>query len=376
MEQRHHELPSASHGTRRALCSLHFGQRRTGAKAYLQASLHADEVPPMLVAHHLRTLLAELDEAGAVPGEIVLVPMANPIGLSQSLQGAHHGRFDMASGINFNRQFQHLTDRIGAGVGDRWTDDASANTRLIREAAGRALAELVPATETDALKRLLQSLAIDADIVLDLHCDHEATLHVYAGTPQAELAAQLARRLRAQALLLCACSGDDPFDESLSRHWWELAERFDDRPISVAGCFAATVELRGETDVDDALAIQDATALVEFLQDTGHILGRDQGHVPALPQPRCAATPLEGVQPLIAGASGILVFHRALGDRVKAGECVAEIVDPATSAREPVIAEVDGTLFARVARRWATRGLRLGKIAGPTPFRSGKLLSL
>jgi len=372
MEQRQHELPSASHGTRRALCSLHFGQRRSGAKVYLQASLHADEVPPMLVAHHLRTLLAELDEAGAIPGEIVLVPMANPIGLSQSLQGAHHGRFDMASGINFNRQFQHLTDRIASHVDGRWTGDGADNTRLIREAAMHALAAVAPTSETEALKQLLQSLAVDADIVLDLHCDHEATLHVYAGTPQADMAALLARRLRAQALLLCACSGDDPFDESLSRHWWELAERFGDRPIPATGCFAATVELRGEADVDDALAIQDATALVEFLQDTGHVLGP----APAMPEARCAATPLEGVQPLVASHSGILVFHRALGDRVRAGDCVAEIVDPATSAREPVIAEVDGLLFARVARRWVTRGLRLGKIAGPTAFRSGKLLSL
>jgi predicted deacylase len=372
MEVRQHELPCASQGTRRALCSLHFGRRLTGRKVYLQASLHADEVPAMLVAHHLRTLLEELDDAGALLGEIVLVPMANPIGLSQSLQGAHHGRFDLSSGVNFNRQFQPLTERIAARVEGLLTADAATNVGLIREAARQALDEHPAQTEAESLKLLLQTLAIDADIVLDLHCDHQAAMHVYAGAAQADTAGLLARRLRAEALLLCACSGDDPFDESLSRHWWELAARFGAAHPIPPGCFAATVELRGETDVDDALAIQDATALVEFLQDTGHVLGQ----APAMPAARCAATPLEGVQPLVAPDSGILVFHRAIGDRVNAGDCVADIVDPASSARVPVIAEVGGTLFARLSRRWVTRGMRLAKIAGPTPYRSGKLLSL
>jgi hypothetical protein len=32
-------------------------------------------------------------------------------------------------------------------------------------------------------------------------------------------------------------------------------------------------------------------------------------------------------------------------------------------------------LYARIATRWATPGTRLGKIAGATPVRTGKLLS-
>ncbi|MEE9475568.1 MAG: succinylglutamate desuccinylase/aspartoacylase family protein, partial [Roseateles sp.] len=81
-----HELPGASAGTTRRLRSLHFGRGASGHKAYLQASLHADEVPPMLVAQALSERLQLLDAAGAIDGEIVLVPMANPIGLAQDLQ--------------------------------------------------------------------------------------------------------------------------------------------------------------------------------------------------------------------------------------------------------------------------------------------------
>ncbi len=81
-----HALLPPTPGTHRELISLHYGQPGAAAgKAYLQASLHADELPGMLVAHHLRRRLDALEAEDRITGEIVLVPMANPIGLSQHL---------------------------------------------------------------------------------------------------------------------------------------------------------------------------------------------------------------------------------------------------------------------------------------------------
>ncbi|MGS0759400.1 succinylglutamate desuccinylase, partial [Roseateles sp. GG27B] len=67
--------------------------------------LHADELPGMLVAHHLRLKLGALQTAGQVLGEIILVPMANPIGLSQFHLYTHQGRFEATTGENFNRHY-------------------------------------------------------------------------------------------------------------------------------------------------------------------------------------------------------------------------------------------------------------------------------
>jgi predicted deacylase len=92
-----HPLLSPAPGTQRELVSLHYGQPG-GQKAYIQASLHADELPGMLVAHHLRHQLNELDAAGQINGEIILVPMANPIGLSQFVMHGHQGRFELTTG--------------------------------------------------------------------------------------------------------------------------------------------------------------------------------------------------------------------------------------------------------------------------------------
>ncbi|MCP4008796.1 MAG: succinylglutamate desuccinylase/aspartoacylase family protein, partial [Proteobacteria bacterium] len=88
------QLPSASPGTSRQLDFIHYGVAGKGAKAYLQAALHADEIPGLLVIHKLIRLLNLADEKGEISGHIVLAPIANPIGNSQHFLGELAGRYD------------------------------------------------------------------------------------------------------------------------------------------------------------------------------------------------------------------------------------------------------------------------------------------
>jgi uncharacterized protein len=207
-------------------------------------------------------------------------------------------------------------------------------------------------------------------MVLDLHCDGEADVHLYTHTSQAAEIQPLADDLGASAILLADVSGDNPFDEAASRPWAELAERFPEKPIP-KGCIAATVELRGEADVSHALAHIDAEAIVQTL-------GR-QGHAD-LPRPpsrgaSCAPTPLAGSEALEAPVAGLVVYAATTGRRVAEGALIAEIVDPVSGETTPVRASTTGVFYARACTRFATAGRRLGKIAGATPFRNGNLLS-
>ncbi|WP_352707301.1 succinylglutamate desuccinylase/aspartoacylase family protein [Mesorhizobium sp. M0195] len=68
--------------------------------------LHADELPGMVILSHLVRLLQERESEPN--GEIIIVPCANPIGLSQRVQGYHAGRSDLGLGGNFNRNFPNL----------------------------------------------------------------------------------------------------------------------------------------------------------------------------------------------------------------------------------------------------------------------------
>ena len=351
-----------------------FGQAGSRPKAYVQAALHADEVPALLVAHHLRLQLQALEDAGQISGEVVLVPYANPLGLAQHPSGQHQGRFDVNDGLNFNRHHPDVAQAAGDALQGRLGQDAQANVRMIQVALGVAAAALHSPHTTQDLKHKLVALAIDADVVLDLHCDSQALMHLYALTPHADLAAELGALLGARAVLLATDSGDSPFDEACSRPWLLLQERFAPLPVPPA-CFSATVELRGEADTDHMLAKLDASAIIEFLRRRGLIAGAPAPDFAAPPIALCQPTPLAGSEPISAPSAGVVVFHRQPGDMIAAGDVVAEVVDVDTGAVHALRAESAGLLYARIATRWATPGKRLCKIAGTSLARTGRLLS-
>jgi uncharacterized protein len=349
---------------------LHFGKEGARPKIYVQAGLHADEAPGQLTAHHLRERLIALEAQGLVRGHIVLVPVANPIGLSQQVLGTLQGRFALADGVNFNRNFPELAADAALILKDKLTDDAERNGSMIREALRDALSAWKPSRAPENLKKLLLSEAIDADVVLDLHCDGEAEVHLYTPTEQADAFRPLAAYLSAKALLFANVSGDHPFDEAVSRPWSELRQRFPDFPIP-EGSIATTVELRGEGDVRHANAAKDAEAIIQFLA-----LRRAIDLVPApLPDALCKPTPLAGSEALEAPASGVIVFARQTGDEITIGSLIAEIIDPVSGSTTPVHATTSGIFYARTSARFAVVGKRLGKVAGANPFRSGNLLS-
>jgi predicted deacylase len=343
----------------------------SGRKVYIQASLHADEVPAMLVAHVLRRELERLEAEGRIKGEIILVPAANPIGLSQMVHATPFGRYDLASGVNFNRNYKHVAAELKASLQDKLGADAQANVALVRQHARNAVAGWETENATQELKKTLLSMAIDADIMLDLHCDNEAVLHLYTGTALAEQVKPLAALLGAHATLLARDSGGEPFDEACSRLWWDLADHFGpDTPIPMA-CIGVTVELRGEMDVRYDLAEQDAEGLLQYLARQG-VIDIALSPLPAL---LAEPTPLEGVEPLAAPHSGVLVFLKRLGERVQENEPVADIVNPVSGKVTTLRATRAGILFASTAHRHLLRGMHVCKIAGGAAYRSGNLLS-
>lgn len=356
-------------GTAQTLAVRRFGRPGARPKVYVQAGLHTDEPPGMLAAHHLIGRLQAEAEAGRIVGEVVVVPLANPVGLSQRVMGGLVGRFDLADGINFNREYPALTEAVAQAVSDRLTDDPGANAALIRAALLDANASSAAVTPAQHLKRALLGLALDADLVLDLHCENEGAVHLYTLTPLADRVGPLAALLGARALLLAPESGGHPFDEACSGPWLDLQRRFPGRPVPLA-CCAVTVELRGEADVSHALAAVDADALLAGMVLAGAI----DGAAPALPPARCAPTRLADVELLSAPMPGVLVLHRAVGDSIAPGELVAEVIDPVSGAVSPLRARYAGVLFAQDSVRFVAAGRSVAKIAGTEAARSGRLL--
>ncbi len=365
-------LPPIAPGTRRELTALRYGAEGARPKAYIQAGLHADELPGMLILSILAPLLEEAEARGEILGEIVLVPIANPIGLAQHRAGWLLGRYEDNSTGNFNRDYLDLAAIIAPRLGGRLGGDAAANVAAIRAAMSDALAEQTPLTEVAALRQALLVLAHDADIMLDLHADNEAEVHLYIGTPLWPEAADLAAEIGARAVLLAEVSGGNPYDEAVGGPWWTLAKLFPKAAIPPA-CLSATLEMGSNNDVDRDRASSDARALLRFLTRRGLLRG-NAGEPPA---PLCVATPLDGMQQVVAPAAGLVVYHAPLGATVAEGALIAEIVDPlGQTAPVEIRARTSGILFARHAQPYAWCGKIIGKIAGPAPLpeRRGKLL--
>ncbi len=352
-------LPQVSPGMSRTLSVFRYGKKGTSKKVYIQAGLHADEAPGFMVAHYLKELLDKAE----VLGEIILVPAANPIGLSQWRDDQLQGRFNFTNSINFNRDHLDLTSEVYEKVKDLLTDNQEENVKTIRSAMTEVLDEVKPGDEAEFLKKQLLTLAHDADIVLDLHCDYDALFHIYMGTPLWEDAKDLSAQLGSPVTLLASNSGGEPFDEACSKIWWELAEKIPSKPIPPA-CLSVTVELRGIADTDTELTKNDAQNIFYFLQRRGVIAG----DAPELPKLINDATPLTGVDYIKADAPGIVSYLQKPGAWVQKGDVIAEIINPLPVDGGETVTQVktvtDGLLFTCNVDKYARPGRILAKVAG------------
>jgi len=359
-------LPQMTPGTRRSIAFHRFGKVGARPKVYLQAAIHANELPGAMALHHLMPMLAAADRAGRIRGEIVVVPTINPIGLAQLVGNNHLGRYELLGRDNFNRNWPDLSGPVEERVGKRLARDATANVAAIRRAALASLAALRPQNELQALRTAAMKLAVDADIVLDLHCDLQAALHLFISRKDWPGAAQpLAADIGAEATLY-----NDPYPEALtfsgvnSALWARLAERFPGADIPQA-CLSATLEYRGQSDVNHRYGEADARSLYRFFVRRGIIAGR----AGSLPRLKAQATPIAGMDVGYCPQPGILVFHVREGGRVRKGMAVCEVIDPADPrgprARTQMVSRTDGILFSRRPDgRLAWPGMVAYRIAG------------
>ena len=363
MPRRTERLPltGSTPGTTREVIVHRYGAPGARPKAYIQASLHADETPGLLVAHHLIRLLDEVEDD--IRGEIVVVPFANPIGLAQFITTHQIGRDSLTGGGNFNRNWPDLFAPVAEKVAGVLGGEASDNVARIRAAMRDAIAEARPRDELEALRQILSGQAVDADLVFDLHCDDDALMHFFVIPQHWPLAADIAAELGCHAVLLAEDSGGTPFDEAFSTPWIRLAEKFPDHPIP-ATCLSATVELRGSPDVSDALAAADAGAFFRVLQRRGLISG-DPGLVP---EALCEATRLDACEIIKSPAPGVLSYTAELGARIERGDVIAWLIDPAAenpaNGRQAIHAGTDGVVFSRRVHKFVLPGMTVAKIAG------------
>lgn len=358
-----HTLPSATPGTHRIIKAHHFGEAGAHPKIYFQAGLHADEWPGFLVLNTLIKKLIEADEKGLIKGEIIIVPVANPIGLGQNFHGYIPGRFAFSDGGgNFNRNWPQLGSKVENQIQGNISGDVEENIAIVRQAIKKELAQLPELTELQGLRKTLLALSMDADEVIDLHCSGEACMHAYVAQEFEEHFTPLLDLLEAEVALSELETGAHSFDETNVSVWRHLKTHY--AHMMPWGCRSLTLELRGENDISHELAQKDASALMKYL------ILRDvvAGEKPKLKKQKVTFYPLDAMDLVKAPVAGIACFHKSLGEPVEAGEVIGEVIDlmadDVTRSAHPLIARANGVFFSRFQRRLVVCGESIAKIAG------------
>lgn len=311
------------------------GSSDKAPRVYIQAALHANELPGTAVAHFLCERLRAAEAAGAILGDITVVPQANPIGAAQSHFGEMQGRFDLGSRTNFNRDFPLVS--------------LAERDSLLKDLDGQSA--------VNRLKRYLLHLALGAELVLDLHCDDESVQYAYLDEVFWPEATDLAAALKMEAVFL-SDGESTAFEEAVGHAF----KRQGGAPLAqVPGRLSVTVELRGRRDVYANVAKADADGLWRFLAARGVV----HDEPPSLAPFAGPAVPLDNIEMIRAVEPGTVLFHRDIGAAVEPGDLLATLVtrpgmaDGSFEIRAPRA----GLIATRTSDRFVRRGGDLMKLA-------------
>lgn len=310
------------------------GTDKTAPSAYLQAALHAGELPGVVAIDALMPMLSRAEAEGRISGNMTIVPWANPIGRAQYLYGDHQGRFHLGTHTNFNRGFPRLAAPDLTLLPAHGTVDQRLKTRLLQ-------------------------LSIGHDIVLDLHCDDEGLAYLYVHTSLWPAMADCAAAMGVDAVMLWHEDPDGTFEGASIMPYQNV-------PADVARLdrrVATTVEYRGILDVDGALASADAEGLYRLLVARGVI--RDQA-LPASGSFGGLVAPIENIEMMPTPRSGAILYHVKPSDRVTKGARLATIVHAPgePDGRTEVLAPQAGLILTRRSRRIIRAGEDLLKLVG------------
>jgi uncharacterized protein len=340
-------------------------------KVHLQAALHADEQPGTMILHHLLPMLRQADDRNLLRARFTVMPMVNPLGMQSFTFDRHVGRYDPRSGINHNRRWPDLFPAVRTHIAGRLNEDERFNVNLIRKSVAQWIDAQQPRTPAEQLRLIILREAHDAEFVFDLHCDSEALVHIYTSPELMPELQDLSDWMGAAATLTAADSGGGSFDEVLPQLYRKVAQTNPGKPVPMASA-TATLEYRGQADVFDTLAADDARRLWGFL--CGRELidaapGSKPGRAPG-------ASPLEATEIIRVDRPGLVAYRVELGEHVAKGQPIADLValdgPEAFMARTPILAGTDGFILTRNASKYVTRGMQVAKIVGTEILASRK----
>ncbi|WP_293128223.1 succinylglutamate desuccinylase/aspartoacylase family protein [Microcoleus sp. bin38.metabat.b11b12b14.051] len=334
-------------GDRLSLQIYQFQGAVPGKKAYIQSNLHGAEISGNAVIHQLIEFLMSQD-SNLLIGEILLVPVCNPVGVSQRSHHFSPGRYNHYDGADWNRifwDFEKEGEDIEGFAKSHINLDADTikfnYRKQIALSFAKQLAKInAPSCRpySEIYRYKLQSLCLDADYVLDLHSStNQAVDYVYCFSSREESAKAF---LLDRGILMDEYDGD-AFDEAFLKPWLALEKSLTQlgSAIGVFDVEAWTLELGSGMQMNPESVAKGLRGIKNYLASKGML------KIPGFPLPETAAheinlTPKKSVKKYYAPAGGMIQNRVQLGSIVKKGHGLYQILSFHKNWELPSVVEV------------------------------------
>jgi len=333
-------------GDRLSLQVYQFRGAVPGKKAYIQSNLHGAEISGNAVIHQLIEFLMSQDSNQLI-GEVWLVPVCNPVGVSQRSHHFSPGRYNHYDGADWNRifwDFEKAGEDIQAFAKSHIhldVDTIKFNYRKeIALSFAKQLAKInAPSCRpySEIYRYKLQSLCLDADYLLDLHSStNQAVDYVYCFSSREESAKAF---LLDRGILFNDYDGD-AFDEAFLKPWLALEKSLAELGSAIAFDVEAwTLELGSGMQMNPESVAKGLRGIKNYLASKGllKIAGFPLSETAAHPM---ILTPKNSVQKYYAPAGGMIQDRVQLGSFVKKGYRLYQILSFHKNGELPSLVEV------------------------------------
>ena len=287
------------------------GTNPQAPSVYIQSSIHAAETQGYAVI----LLLIEHFAKHPPLGNVTLVPLANPYATNCNMEEYTFGRFDPATGNNWNRYYVDMRPLVEDFFAAHEHEQMTTLVPLFKQVLQKHLLSMQQKQRSYAEKLAvtLQNLASSSDIVLDLHCDTSSVPYVYSP----KYASSSIQALGMSFILEMDNVFTGAFDGAIFCPWLTLTDIYNthhtDAPVTPP-VTAFTIELGGQEQVNLQEARTQVQGILRYLSTNG-ICGVHTAASSAVSYYKCHE---KDFYVIYAPAGGIIIDNIPLGQPVQA----------------------------------------------------------
>lgn len=349
------KLLRLSSGDNLALQIYQFRGKQPGKKIYIQANLHGAEIVGNAVIQGLLSWLYSLAEEQLI-GEIWLVPACNPLGMNQRSHFFSPGRYNSYDGKDWNRIFWNyyldqteldtfVRDHLASSpdtIYQNYQQQIEQSFQTEKEFSNQPSG--VPFSVR--YQQTLQSLCLDADIIIDIHSSSNQGIDYLFTFPNQE---NSAKAFLLDVGLLVKEPEGYTFDEAFLKPWLSLEQAFAKfgREIHF-GLASWTLELGSGMDANSPSVEKGIKGIKNYLASQ-NVVNVSQFPVPETDQHRINLVDKTQLKKYYAPTGGIIQNPPLLRSKVIAGELIYHLLQFNKQGTQPELipieAEASGMIF-------------------------------